>query len=212
MSTAGPVLVGVKRKAKKQASGMNEISDEEAMSAFHVPSSPAAKVARAPVQPPSPETMEFDGVNEMVETFPLGHAAVEAANSSRHANSSGGGVRNIANELRFLKSLPDTVLMKKFVEKRVHRVMDLPVGTFITVRSYRTETGGKYDPYPVVKADFSEEVGVELALPGRYLSNLETRAMPFHMVYAGTCESNGKTIQRVEFINMKTLSRAMGGN
>ena len=113
------MLVGVKRKSKKQASGMNEISDEEAMSAFHVPSSPVAKVVRAPVQPPSPETMEFDGVNEMVETFPLGHAAVEAANSSRHANSSGGGVRNIANELRFLKSLPDTVLMKKFVEKRL---------------------------------------------------------------------------------------------
>lgn len=120
-------------------------------------------------------------------------------------------VRDFKKELDFLKAQQTDILEQKFLERSVHRIADVAVGTIITVRGHRIETAGQYGDYPIIKGDFGEEVDAEVALPARYLKKFDGRALPFYMLYAGTCEYQGKTLQKVEFINMKTLNRAIGG-
>ena len=118
-------------------------------------------------------------------------------------------VRDYRKDMDFLKSLSVEILQQNYFENSLYRLADLPVGTLITIKDVRTETGGKFGNYPVIKCDFSDLTDVELALPSRYNGKVEKRELPFYMVYAGTCDYQGKTLQRAEFINMKYLKRAM---
>ena len=118
-------------------------------------------------------------------------------------------VRDYQKERDFLKSLSTEILQQNFFEKSLYRLADLSVGTLITIKGIRIETGGKFGDYPVIKCDFNDMTDVELALPSRYNGKVEKRELPLYMVYAGTCDYQGKTLQRAEFINMKYLKRAM---
>ena len=112
-------------------------------------------------------------------------------------------------EIEFMKSLHWEILQQKFLEGQVHRIADLPAGTLITVHSYRIDTNSKFGRYPIIRGTFGDETDAELSIPSRYIQRIEDRPLPFHAVYTGAYEYEGKTVQRIEFVNMKLLKRVM---
>ena len=159
--------------------------------------SPAAKVLK------SVDTMTSDSHKQMSESTEF--ASPTAPKAFLPETTTERAERYHQNDLTFLNSLQPEVLQQRFLEKNVHRIADVSVGTIITVRGHRIETTGKFGEYPVIKCDFEDQENVELALPARYKNKLEGRNLPFYMLYAGTSDYQGKTLQRVEFVNMKFL-------
>ena len=97
---------------------------------------------------------------------------------------------------------PDEVL--PFIEKNVYKVGDVDPGCIITLHSWAKKTSDEYGDYPLAVVSFKDVSRVNMALPARFLGNLEDRALPCLMLYRGTKPSKkGQDMYLLEFIAMK---------
>ena len=131
-------------------------------------------------------------------------SAVVAAAGAGGGGSPGQAAREdaVRRGAEFLASLspPEVV---SFIEKTVYKLGDVPPGGIITLHSW-TKTTGEYGAYPLAVVSFNDVRHAPMALPPRFLENLEDRGLPCLMLYRGTKPSKkGQDMHLLEFIAMK---------